>query len=185
MLLYRLENPILYIKMAGESPGTTLDFIGQKWEEVFPGKPFEYSFLKDDFMEQFSNDKNRRTVFTGFTILIIIIACLGLFGLATYTTERRTREIGVRKVFGASVERILRMISWEFLLLILISFALSIPAVWFLMNDWLQDFVYRYEMGPLIFLWTVLLILVPTALTVSYQSYKAATSNPADSIYQE
>ncbi len=185
MLVYNLDNRILYIKMAGDEAEATLAFIGEKWEEVFPGKPFEYSFLEDDFKEQFGNDKNRRTVFTGFTILIIIIACLGLFGLASYTTERRTREIGVRKVFGASVEQILRMISWEFLLLILISFALSIPAVWFLMNDWLQDFVYRYEMGPLIFLWTILLILLPTALTVSYQSYKAAIANPADSIYSE
>jgi len=185
MLLYRLNNPILYVKMAEENPEASLDFIRQRWEEIFPGKPFEYAFLEDDFMEQFSNDRNRRTVFAGFTMLIIIIACLGLFGLASYTTERRTREIGVRKVFGASVERILRMISWEFLLLILISFALSIPAVWFLMNDWLQDFVYRYEIGPVIFLWTILLILLPTVLTVSYQSYKAATANPADSIYQE
>lgn len=185
MLVYRLNNPILYVKLADENAEASLDFIRQRWEEIFPGKPFEYAFLEDDFMEQFSNDRNRRTVFAGFTILIIIIACLGLFGLASYTTERRTREIGVRKVFGASIERILRMISWEFLILILISFALSIPAVWFLMNDWLQDFVYRYEMGPLIFLWTILLILVPTAVTVSYQSYKAATANPADSIYQE
>jgi putative ABC transport system permease protein len=185
MLLYRLDSPILYVKIAEADPEASLRFVGEKWEEIFPGKPFEYSFLEDDFKEQFSNDKNRRTVFTGFTILIIIIACLGLFGLASYTTERRTREIGVRKVFGASIKRILRMISWEFLLLILISFALSIPAVWFLMTDWLQDFVYRYEISPLIFLWTILLILIPTALTVSYQSYKAATANPADSIYQE
>jgi putative ABC transport system permease protein len=185
MLVFRLDNPILYVKIAGDDPEATLGFIGQKWEEIFPGKPFEYTFLADDFMEQFSGDKNRRTVFAGFTILIIVIACLGLFGLATYTTERRTREIGIRKVFGASVSRILRMVSWEFLLLILISFALSIPAVWFLMNDWLEDFVYRFEMGPLIFLWTILLILVPTALTVSYQSYKAATANPADSMHVE
>ena len=136
-------------------------------------------------MEQFSNDRNRRTVFAGFTILVIIIACLGLFGLASYTTERRAGEIGLRKVFGASIQRILRMVTWEFLILILISYALSIPAVWFLMNDWLQDFVYRYQISPLIFLWTILLILIPTALTVSYQSYKAAIANPADSIYQE
>ena len=185
MLVYRLDNPILYVKIAGNDAESTLTFIGQKWEEIFPGKPFDYRFLADDFMEQFSNDRNRRTVFAGFTILIIIIACLGLFGLASYTTERRTREIGIRKVFGASVARILRMISWEFLLLILISFALSIPAVWFLMSDWLQDFVYRYKMGSLIFLWTILLILLPTAITVSYQSYKAATSNPADTMHEE
>jgi putative ABC transport system permease protein len=185
MLLYRLDGPILYVKIAGADREASLGFVREKWEEIFPGKPFEYAFLEDDFMEQFSNDKNRRTVFTGFTVLIIIIACLGLFGLASYTTERRAREIGVRKVFGASVERILRMISWEFLLLILISFLLSIPAVWFLMNDWLQEFVYRYEMGPMVFLWTILLILVPTSLTVSYKSYRAATANPADSIFAE
>ena len=93
--------------------------------------------------------------------------------------------MGIRKVFGASVGRILRIISWEFLLLILISFALSIPAVWFLMSDWLENYVYRYKMSPLIFFWSILLILVPTALTVSYQSYKAATANPADSMRAE
>jgi putative ABC transport system permease protein len=185
MLLYRLENRVMYVKMTGDDPAGTFAYIGKCWEEVFPGKPFEYSFLEDDFMEQFSNDRNRRTVFTGFTILIIIISCLGLFGLASYTTERRTQEVGIRKVFGASINRILRMISWEFLVLILISFALSIPVVWFLMTDWLQDFVYRYEMGPLIFIWTILLILLPTAITVSYQSYKAATANPADSMKVE
>jgi putative ABC transport system permease protein len=185
MLLYRLDSPILYIKLAEDDEEASLGFIRERWEEIFPGRPFDYSFLEDDFLEQFSNDRNRRTVFAGFTILVIIIACLGLFGLASYTTERRAGEIGIRKVFGASIQRILRMVTWEFLILILIAFALSVPAVWFLMNDWLQDFVYRYQISPLIFLWTILLILIPTALTVSYQSYKAATANPADSIYQE
>jgi putative ABC transport system permease protein len=185
MLVYRLDSPILYIKLAEANEEATMGFIQERWEEIFPGRPFDYSFLEDDFMEQFSNDRNRRTVFASFTILVIIIACLGLFGLASYTTERRAGEIGVRKVFGASIQRILRMVTWEFLILILIAYALSIPAVWFLMNDWLQDFVYRYQISPMIFLWTILLILIPTALTVSYQSYKAAISNPADSIYQE
>ncbi|TFH27980.1 MAG: FtsX-like permease family protein [Bacteroidia bacterium] len=185
MLLYRLNNPLMYVKLAGEDDEVTLAFIGEKWGEIFAGKPFDYSFLQDDFMEQFANDRNRRAVFAGFTILVIVIACLGLFGLASYTTERRTKEVGIRKVFGASVARILKIISWEFLVLILISLALSIPAVWFLMSNWLQNYVYRYEMGPLIFLWTILLILLPTALTVSYQSYKAATANPADSMTVE
>jgi len=185
MLLFRRDSPLMYVKLAEENAEASLAFIGETWEEIFPGKPFEYSFLQDDFMEQFSNDRNRRAVFAGFTVLIIIIACLGLFGLASYTTERRTKEVGIRKVFGASIARILRIISWEFLVLILISFALSIPAVWFLMTDWLQNYVYRYEMGSLVFLWTILLILLPTALTVSYQSYKAATANPADSMTVE
>ena len=181
MLLYRLENPILYAKLNGETE-TALAFMGERWEEIFPDKPFEYTFLSDDFREQFSNDRNRRAVFAGFTILIIIIACLGLFGLASYTTERRTHEIGIRKVFGASIARILRMITMEFFILIVIAFAISIPAVWFLMSDWLQNYVYRTEIGSLVFLWTVLLILLPTAITISYQSYKAATANPADSM---
>ncbi len=185
MLLYRLDNPLMYIKLPDRDSEAALSYIGEKWTEIFPGKPYDYSFLEDDFMEQFANDRNRRAVFAGFTLLVIIIACLGLFGLASYTTERRTKEIGIRKVFGASVGRILRIISWEFLLLILVSFALSIPAVWFLMSDWLENYVYRYTIGPLIFLWTILLILVPTALTVSYQSYKAATANPADSLTVE
>jgi putative ABC transport system permease protein len=185
MLVYRLQNPIMYVKLAGENQEASLAFIRGKWEEVFPGKPFEYSFLEDDFMEQFSNDRNRRAVFASFTILVILIACLGLFGLASYTTERRAPEIGIRKVFGASIERILLMIFWEFLQLILISFALSIPLVWFLMSNWLENYVYRYQMGPLIFLWSILLVLLPTALTVSYQSYRAATANPVDSMRTE
>jgi len=182
LMIYRLEANIMYAKLAGDEPEASLTFIQEKWEEVFPGKPFEYSFLKDEFKEQFSNDRNRRTVFAAFTLLTIFIACLGLFGLASYTTERRTREIGIRKVFGASIPRVLRLITTEFLILILISFALSIPAVWFLMSDWLQNYVYRIDMGPLVFLWTIMLILVPTSLTISYQSYKAATANPADSM---
>ncbi len=182
MLVYRLDVNILYTKLAGNEPEASLAFIQEKWEEIFPGKPFEYTFLADDFKEQFSNDRNRRTVFAGFTMLTIFIACLGLFGLASYSTERRTREIGIRKVFGASIPKVLKLITTEFLILILISFALSIPATWFLMSDWLQNYVYRIELGPLVFLWTILLILVPTALTISYQSYKAATANPADSM---
>ena len=185
MLLYRLENRILYARLAGDDLQATLTYIGERWEEVFPDKPFNYTFLKDEFMEQFGADRNRRTVFTGFTMLTIFIACLGLFGLASYTTERRTKEVGIRKVFGASIPRILRMFSWEFLILILISFALSIPAAWLLMTDWLKNYVYRYDMGPIIFLWTILLILVPTAITVSFRSYKAASTNPADSLREE
>jgi putative ABC transport system permease protein len=185
MLIYRLESRIMYVKLAGDDVEASLGFIGERWEEIFPGKPFEYTFLRDDFREQFAADRNRRAVFAGFTLLAIFIACLGLFGLASFTTERRTKEVGIRKVFGASIPRILRMFSWEFLVLILISFALSVPVVWFLMSDWLQNYVYRYKMGPGIFLWTILLILVPTALTVSFQSYRAATANPADSLREE
>ncbi len=182
MLLFRLENQILYSRISAEETDQALAYMGEQWKEVFPGRPFEYTFMADDFKEQFAGDEGRRTVFAGFTLLTIIIACLGLFGLANYTTERRTKEIGIRKVYGASIPRIIKMFSWEFLILILISFALTVPITWFLMTDWLENFVYRYELGPGVFVVTILLMIIPTALTVGYQSYKAATSNPANSM---
>jgi putative ABC transport system permease protein len=185
MLLFRRDAPIMYVKIVPEDMEAALDFMQERWTEVFPGKPYTYTFLEDDFMEQFANDKNRRAVFAGFTLLVIIISCLGLFGLASYTTERRSKEVGIRKVFGASVNRILRLISWEFLKLILISFVISVPIVWYMMSNWLENYVYRTKVGPLVFLWTFLLILLPTAITVSYQSYKAATANPADTMTVE
>jgi putative ABC transport system permease protein len=157
----------------------------EQWEEVFPGKPFEYEFLSDQFMEQFSSDRTRRTVFAGFTVLTIIIACLGLFGLASYTTERRTREIGIRKVFGASISTVLSMIVREFLILVLVAFIISMPVVWLLMSDWLQNYVYRTDISPVIYLWTLLLILVPTLITISVKSYRAASTNPADALWVE
>ena len=185
MLVYRLDGPLIYVRLSGNNDEQTLAYMQQQWEEVFPGKPFDYEFLSDQFNEQFSSDRTRRTVFAGFTILTIVIACLGLFGLASYTAERRTREIGIRKVFGASIPRVLRMIIREFLILVLLAFIISVPVVWFLMGDWLQNYVYRIEISPVIFLWTLILILVPTVITISFKSYRAATANPADALWVE
>lgn len=185
MLLFRLSNPIMYAKLNASGKYAALEQVRQTWEEVFPGREFEYEYLSDSFMEQFGTDKNRSTIFLLFTLLIIFIACLGLFGLASYTVERRTREIGVRKVFGASESKILRMIGWEFMLLMIISFVIAMPVVIFLMSDWLQNYVYRINIGPLVFVWTILLTLIPTAITVSYQAMKAANTNPTQALRVE
>jgi putative ABC transport system permease protein len=185
MLVYRTDNPLMYVKLSESNTDAALGYMQEQWEEIFPGKPFEYEFLADQFMEQFSSDRTRRTVFAGFTILTIIIACLGLFGLASYTTERRTREIGIRKVFGASISSVLMMIVREFLILVLIAFVISMPVVWLLMSDWLQNYVYRTDIRPVIYLWTLLLILVPTLITISVKSYRAASANPADALWVE
>jgi len=185
MLVYRLDGPILYARLSGTNGQAALSYIQQQWEEVFPGKPFEYEFLADTFRDQFGADRTRRTVFAGFTMLTIFIACLGLLGLVSYTTERRTREISIRKVYGASVPRILRLIIREFFLLVVIASLIAVPAVWFLMKDWLQNYVYRTDLTPLVFFWTLLLLLVPTLITISLQSYRAATANPADALYVE
>jgi putative ABC transport system permease protein len=185
MLVFRLDGPILYARLSGNDNQASLSYIRGQWEGIFPGKPFEYEFLADTFRDQFSADRTRRTVFAGFTILTIFIACLGLFGLVSYTTERRTREISIRKVHGASVSRILQLIIREFLILVVIASLVASPVVWFLMRDWLQNYVYRTDMTPMVFLWTLLLLLVPTLITISYQSYRAAIANPAEALQVE
>jgi putative ABC transport system permease protein len=182
MLLFRLDNPIAYVKINTDNQTASLESVRHAWEEVFPGKEFDYSFLADSFLEQFGNDRNRSTIFMLFTLLTIVIACLGLFGLSSYTVEKRTGEIGVRKVFGASENKILGMISFEFLILMIISFVIAIPVVIYLMSDWLQNYVYRIDISPLVFLWTIILTLIPTALTISYQAMKASRANPAQSL---
>ncbi len=184
MLLFRLDNAIMYIKL-GENEATALESTRKAWDEVFPGKDFEYTYLLDNFSEQFGNDRNRSTIFLLFTLLTIVIACLGLFGLASYTVEKRTGEIGVRKVFGASETTVLRMISFEFLVLMIISFVVSVPVVIYLMSDWLQNYVYRINISPLVFVLAIIITLVPTAITVSYQAIKAARTNPADALREQ
>ncbi len=185
MFLYRLDDPIMYVKLDGNNVSGGIETLRRIWEEVFPGKEFEYTFLSDNFLEQFGSDRNRSTIFFVFTILIIIIACLGLFGLASYTVERRTREIGIRKVFGASENRILGMISYEFLILMIIALVIATPAVILLMREWLQNYVYRINIGPIVFIWTILLTLISTAITISYQALKAARTNPASAFRVE
>ena len=118
MLVYRELNNIIYVKLSGNNPEQTLSFIESKWKEVFPDQPFTYTFLSERFNRQFEADEKRGLIFTMFTILAILIACLGLFGLASYMVEQRTKEIGIRKVFGANENVIIRLISRDFIILI-------------------------------------------------------------------
>ena len=185
LFLYRLDNPIMYVKLNGNNVYGGIETLASIWGEVFPGKEFEYTFLSDNFLEQFGSDRNRSTIFFIFTILIIIIACLGLFGLASYTVERRTREIGVRKVFGATENRVLVMISFEFLVLMVIALLIATPVVIIMMEEWLQDYVYRISIGPTVFIWTVVITLISTAVTITYQALKAARTNPAKALRME
>ena len=185
LFLYRLDNPIMYVKLNGNNVYGGIETLASIWGEVFPGKEFEYTFLSDNFLEQFGSDRNRSTIFFIFTILIIIIACLGLFGLASYTVERRTREIGVRKVFGATENRVLVMISFEFLILMVIALLIATPVVIIMMEEWLQDYVYRISIGPTVFIWTVVITLISTAVTITYQALKAARTNPAKALRME
>jgi len=187
MLIYRFHerNNIIYVKMSGNNMEQAISFIETKWMEVLPDQPFTYTFLSERFNNQFEADEKRGLIFTMFTMLAIFIACLGLFGLASYMVEQRTKEIGIRKVFGADEGVIIRLISKDFLVLIAISIAIAIPVAYYFMNNWLQNYVYRSRISVILLVLAALLTLVLTAITISYKAYQASILNPAESIKTE
>jgi putative ABC transport system permease protein len=187
MLIYRFHerNNIVYVKLSGNNMEQTLNFIETKWKEVFPDQPFSYTFLSERFNRQFEADEKRGFIFTLFTILAILIACLGLFGLASYMVEQRTREIGIRKVFGADEGVIVRLISKDFLVLIAISIVIALPVAYYVMSRWLQNYVYKTEIGVALLVLAALLTVLLTFITISYKAYQASILNPAESIKTE
>jgi len=185
LLVTRPLNNVVYIKLSGENVEETINYIESTWKEVFPDQPFVYTFLSERFGRQFEADEKRGLIFTLFTVLAILIACLGLFGLASYTVEQRTKEIGIRKVFGANEGVILRLISRDFLILTTIAIIIAIPVAYYFMSNWLENYVYPTKIGvPLLIIAGLLTILI-TFLTISYKAYQAAIMNPADSIKTE
>jgi putative ABC transport system permease protein len=185
LLAYRPVNNNVYIKLTGVDKKSTISFIETKWKEIFPDQPFTYTFLSDRFNHQFEADEKRGLIFTMFTVLAILIACLGLFGLASYMVEQRTKEIGIRKVFGANESIILRLISSDFLKLITIGIVIAMPVAYYLMSDWLQNYVYRTKVGLPVLIIAALMTIVITFITISYKAYQAAVMNPANSIKTE
>jgi putative ABC transport system permease protein len=185
MLVYRERNNIVYIKMSGNNMEQTMSFIESKWKEVLPDQPYSYTFLSENLNSQFEADEKRGFIFTMFTILAILIACLGLFGLASYMVEQRTREIGIRKVFGANESIIVRLISKDFIILITVAIIIAVPVAWYLMSNWLENYVYRTNIGVILVLLAGLLTIIITFITISYKAYQAAILNPANSIRTE
>jgi putative ABC transport system permease protein len=185
LLIYRERNNFIYVKLSGENTDKTLTYIEAKWSEVFPDQPFSYTFLEERFNGQFEADEKRGLIFTLFTMLAILIACLGLYGLASYMVEQRTKEIGIRKVFGADEGVIIRLISKDFLVLIAVSVALAVPVAYYFMSNWLQEYVYKTRIGALLLLLAALITVVITLLTISFKAYQASVMNPASSIKTE
>jgi putative ABC transport system permease protein len=185
LLVYRPLNNIIYIKLTGNEIQPTITFIENKWKEIFPDQPFAYTFLSERFNRQFEADEKRGLIFTLFTILAILIASLGLFGLASYMVEQRTKEIGIRKVFGANEVIILRLVARDFLILVSIGIAIAIPVAFYFMNNWLQNYVYRTTVGIPLLIGASLITIAITILTISYKAYQAAVLNPASSVRTE
>ncbi|GAA4410596.1 ABC transporter permease [Nibrella viscosa] len=155
------------------------------WKARFPGYPFEYWFLDEDFDRQYRAEQRLARIFSVFASLAILIACLGLFGLATFTAERRTKEIGIRKVLGASVPSLVSLLSVDFLKLVLVAILVASPIAWYAMNRWLEDFAYRIDMPWWIFVVAGLGAVLIAFITISFQSLKAAFLNPVTSLKNE
>jgi putative ABC transport system permease protein len=159
--------------------------IENKYKTAAPGKPFNYKFLDEAFEDMYRQERRVGTVALAFALLAIIIACLGLFGLATYIAEQRTKEIGIRKVLGASVTNIVKMLSKDFVKLVMLAFVIATPIAWWFMNQWLQDFAFRINLSWLIFVATGAVALVVALITLSFQAIRAAVANPVDSLKTE
>lgn len=185
LLMFRLDNRVIYVKFKDNDVTSTIDYIEKKWKEVFQGIPFEYHSLEEDFSNQFEEDQKRGLILAVFSILIIIIASLGLYGLSSYTVEQRTKEIGIRKVLGANVGNITGMISKEFFILILISMIIAFPVAYFLMKNWLQNYTYQTSLSIWIFVLSGLAIMIIAFVTISYHTLRAGNANPVDSIRQD
>lgn len=173
------------VKINGGRAKDAVAFIQSTWQKEFPGIPFEYQFLDDHFKEVYSVDNQVSTVVSILAGLIIIISCLGLFGLASYSAEKRIKEIGVRKVLGASVQNIVMLLSGHFVKLVLIANVIAWPIAFYVMSKWLQDFAYRIDISWWIFGIAGLTSLIIAFATVSFQAIKAAVANPVKSLRSE
>jgi putative ABC transport system permease protein len=163
----------------------TLAKIESKWKVMATGQPFNYQFMDDAFGNIYRSEQRIGKIFISFALLAIFIACLGLFGLAAFSAEQRTKEIGIRKVLGASVSQIVTLLSKDFLKLVFIAFVIAVPLAWYVMHRWLQDFAYRIDISWWIFALAGVLALLIALLTVSFQAIKAALANPVKSLRTE
>lgn len=176
---------ILLAKLAADQISSSLDIIKSEVTKFSPNTNFSYEFLDDKFDAMYRTEIRFGKIVGWFTLIAIIIACLGLYGLAAFSAESRIKEIGIRKVLGATVSNIVALLSKDFIKLVVIGFVIAIPIAWYSMNQWLADFAYRIEIGPLVFIVAGLAATVIAFLTVSWQSVQAAVANPVDSLRSE
>jgi len=192
-IYYQTENskksPLRYryvfMKIEQENIQQTIEYVKKIYEKFSPGYPFAYRFLTEDYNQLYGSEQRLGAVIRYCTLLTIMISCLGLFGLTSFMTEQRTKDIGVRKVLGASVAEIVILLSKEFTKLVLISNIIAWPLAYFFMKKWLQNFAYRINLGWQIFVLSAILVLAIALMTVSYQTIKAAIANPVDSLRYE
>lgn len=187
LMLFLSKRPGGYISFRFQSANTNevIALLEKKWKEMAPGQPFTYQFLDESFGKMYAAETRLGSIFGIFSTVAIVIACLGLFALTAFTAEQRNKEIGIRKVLGASVSSIVLMLSKDFGKLVVIAFALATPFAWWGVTKWLEDYQYKVEIGWWVYAVAGLSSFLVAWLTMSYQSIKAATSNPVDSLKNE
>lgn len=175
----------MIVKLTAGEVRHSIEQIKEKWSEVAPGQPFNYYFMDDSFEEVYDAEQRLGKIFVSFTVLSIIVASLGLFGLAAFNAEKKAKEIGIRKVLGASVRQITYKLSRDFLKLVVFSIIMSIPLAWYAMTLWLRNFSYRIDMPEWTFALAAVIAIAISLITISFQSIKAALANPVKSLRSE
>jgi len=185
LVLYLRGTDNIFIRIKPDDVSASLDLLRDKWKDIAPDCPFEFYFLDEYIDNQYRAEQRWRNIVNYSSIFAVFIACFGLFALTSLAISRRTKEIGIRKVFGASLYSISSLISKEFTYLVIIANIIAWPIAYFAMNKWLQDFAYRIELSWWIFVLAGMLTLVIAMITVSFQAVKAARANPVDALRYE
>jgi putative ABC transport system permease protein len=176
---------VLFVKTNGRRTGQIIENVQKMWEKINPGFPFGYKLLDDAFKELYTSEDRLGNIFKYFSILAIVISCLGLFGLAAFMAEQRTKEIGIRKVMGAGVANLVTKLSGEFLIWVIVANIIAWPVAWYAMSRWLQGYVYHARLSAWIFILSAIISIIIAFLTVSTQVFWAATRDPVNSLKYE
>jgi len=185
LLFYGPNSNIIQLKINTSNISATIAKVESSWKKYFPNLPFEYKFLDQDFNSQYAADQKRGKIFAAFSILTIIITCLGLLGLTAFTTQQRQKEISVRRVMGASVIQVVTMITKNYLWLALISAFIAFPVAWYFMSNWLHIFPYNTGLSVIPFILSALVIVITAATTAMFHSAKAALTKPSKNLRSE
>ena len=180
----RFNNRVCHVKISGNVPAT-INYVEKEWQKIFPETPLEYEFVDESFLALYEADQIRARIFSVFSIIMILVACLGLLGLASFTAEQRTKEIGIRKIMGASVSNIIVMLTRNFVFLVLIAAIPAFAAAWFFMSRWLDTFSYHTSMNYILFFAAFIVTVLITLGTTGYHAYRAAVGNPVEALRYE
>jgi putative ABC transport system permease protein len=185
IFLDHLNTGALFVRITGNNTAPAIKSIEKIWKGRIAGSPFDYKFLDDDYDALYRTEQHTAGVFTTFSVLAIMLACLGLFAVTAYAVVQRTKEIGIRKVLGANISGIIILISKDFLILVVIASAIASPIAWYISHKWLQEFAYRITVQWWIFIGAGAACLIVAGCTVSIQALKAALVNPVKSLKSE